>query len=155
MKLATLLIGFVIFSMTLALMFAATQDILDKNKIVLSDGQNTFGELAGDYEELAGNVADQDSTTRDLSEASKQGVVDSEDRVVQIQKGAITGGRLSINFLTNFESIMNNATGDANKLSSGGQSYIDNRVIDGIGFILLIILVLAIAHFIRGFKTET
>ena len=149
MKLTNLIIGFIVFSLVLSLMFATAGDILEKNSI---DGFEDFNQLAGEYEEMSGEMTEKDSTIRDIDEATKIGAAESENIDVRILKGAVSGGRLSTNFITNFENIIHNATGDAN---IGGQTYIDRRIVNGVIFIIIVIVVLAILHFLRGFKTET
>ena len=149
MKLANLLFGFLIFSLVLSLMFAATGDILSKNDI---DGADDFNALAGEYEGLTNSIASKDSTARGIEGVTKTGAADSETTDVSILKGAVSGGRLSFNFFTNFEGIIQNATEDTR---SGGAVYIDRRITNGLIFLIIIFLTLALLHFFRGFKTET
>ena len=153
MKLTNLVIGFVIFSMVLSLMFASADNILDKNDIVLQDGTD-FGALAGDYEGLSEQMSDKASTTRDVSDATKLGKTDKDDTDVSILKGAVAGGGLSLNLITNFEGIVSNATADVNQ-EGGTGVLIDPRIRNGILAIIVITVIFAIIHYLRGFKTET
>lgn len=148
MKLFNLIIGFVIFSIVVSMMFAATGDILERNK---GSGADDFNSLAGEYNSFTNQIDNSDSTARGIISQSEQGVATSETEDVNAIKGALSGGRLSINFFVNFEDIIHNATVDINT----GQSYIDNRIIGGVLALIVIFLAFAILHFIWRSKTET
>ncbi len=148
MKLATLLFGMVIFSIVTTLMFAAVQDILTMNKS--AQDPNEWANLAGDYEEFAGAVGtNADSVTRGVSDATEQGAAGSQTTDVTLITGAVSGGRLATNFLTNFQNITNKVIGNV------GTNYLDRRIVDAAIILVSILLVLISLHFIRGFKTET
>ena len=149
MKLANLLFGFLIFSIVLSLFFAATGDIMELNKVA---GFENFQALSVEYEGLAGQMVDEDSTTRGIVDLTKSGAADSDEKDITILKGAVSGGRLAFNFLTNMEGIVNNATED---VRGDCESYIDRRITNGLIFLILIFLSLALLHFARGFKIET
>ncbi len=148
MKLVNVVFGFVIFSIVVSMMFAATGDILSQNDV---SGADDFNKLAGEYESFTKQIDNKDSTARGIISQTQQKPSESEESDINALKGAISGGKLSTNFFINFQDIIHNATGDVNT----GQSYIDNRIIGGILALIVIFVAFVVLHFIRGFKTET
>ena len=148
MKAVNIVIGFVVFSIVLSMMFAATSDMMDGEGV---DGANTFNELSGDYNTLTNELSGKDSTTRDIEEQLDIGEAGGETSDITLLTGALSSGRLIKNYIGNFDNIIHNATGDANT----GAVYIDSRITGGIIAIIIIIFIFIIMHFIRGFKTET
>ena len=148
MKAVNLVFGFVIFSIVLSMMFAATSDIMTENS---ADGAGDFDALSGEYEGFTEEFGDDKGTARGIIDAGKQGDVEGEDVDINIVSGALSGGRLAVNFISNFENIIHNATGDVNT----GESYIDDRIIGVVIILIVIFLAFVLIHFARGFKTET
>lgn len=148
MKLVNVVFGFVIFSIVVSMMFAATSDILKQND---ASGSDDFDKLSGEYETFTKGIDDKSSTSRGIIDLTQSKPSESEESDINAFRGAISGGKLATNFFINFENIINNATGDVNT----GQNYIDNRIIGGVLALIVIFISFAILHFIRGFKTET
>lgn len=145
MKLTNIIIGFFVFSIVCSLFFAAAYELL---RYDTPEAANKFNSLAGEYKSISDDF---DAQTQQVSNKSKQKTAGSLTADVEAYTGAFSGIQLAGNFFFNFEHIVNNATGDMNE----GEGYIDNRIINGILTILLIIIALSILFFIRGFKAET
>ncbi len=148
MKAVNIVIGFVVFSIVLSMMFAATFDVMNDGGV---EGADTFNQLSGQYKGYGEEFDKSDSTSRNIIGATEQGAADSETKDVNILVGALSGGRQVVNFFSNFDDIVHNATGEVNQ----GQSYIDPRITRGFLAVVMIILAFVVLHFIRGFKTET
>jgi len=148
MKAVNLVFGFVIFSIVLSMMFAATYEIMDKNSV---EGADDFNILAGEYESFGGQFDEDAGVPRQMIDQGKEGKTGGEEADITIVTGALSGGKLVVNFFTNFENILHNATGDVNK----GEAYIDNRILGGVIALIVIFLAFVLIHFARGFKTET
>jgi len=149
MKAINVVFGFVIFVLVLTMMFAAIADMMIQNNI---DGADTFVALSGDYEGFTNQFDEQgNAISRQIIDGTKQGVATSEDKDVSLLSGALSGGRLVTSFFGNFDNIIHNATANANT----GESYIDNRIINGILALIVIFVAFVVLHFLRGFKTET
>lgn len=148
MKIANLIIGGVIFSIVLTLMFVSTQEIMEAND---DPDSSEFEALAGDYESITSDFGAKGQPMRNIINQTKQGEAQTEGTDVSLITGAISGGRLVLNFFTNFNTIINQTTSDINK----GEAYIDNRIIGGIEIIIVIIIGLAVIFFLRGFRMET
>ncbi len=150
MKLTNMVIGLVAFSVMVSMFFLTAADILEKNSI---EGYETFEALGGDYYGLSTEVSNKDSTIRDIQEASQGGAgVETDEPDISALKGALSGGKLAVNFYTNFQNIINNATGDIN---TEGQTYLHPNIKNGILAVVGIILIFIVLHFIWRFKTET
>ena len=150
MKLTNLIIGFIVFSLVVSLMFGAAYDILHAEG---TDGADDFKALSGEYYTLTKEMADEESVTRDITEQEQVGAgVKTDEPEITAYKGALSGGKMAINFFANFENIIHNASGDA---SSGGENYIDSKITNGIKFVIIVILAFALLHFIWRFKMET
>ena len=146
-KLTTILIGLVIFSIFTTIMFGSVASILNSNP-----GPKTSAEwtaLSGGYEQFGKDVSTQkNSTLRQIKGLTDQGPASSVDESIFFVKGAISGGRLSGNFFTNFEDVTNKVSGDT-------VTYINPKIFNAIEFVFSILIILIVLHFIRGFKTET
>ncbi len=150
MKLTNMVIGLVAFSVMVSMFFLATADILKQNEI---EGFETFEALGGEYYGLSKEMANKDSNIRSIQEASQAGAgVETDEPDVSALKGALSGGKLAINFYTNFQNIINNATGDIN---TGEQAFIHPNIKNGILAAVSIILIFIVLHFLWRFKTET
>ncbi len=146
MKIATLLIGLLTFSVVVTIMFSAVQNYLTLNDF---SGADEWETLAGEYDEIIGeSVTDDDSTLRQISGLTKSGEAESETKDINLITGAISGGKLMTNFFLNFDEVFNKVGGDTN-------TYIDGRIIAAAIGIVLIIFVLSVLFFLRGFKAET
>ena len=148
MKAINVVLGFVIFSIIISMMFAAASNIMGENNV---EGSDDFDKLSGEYNSFTSGMGDEDSTAREIIGQTKQGEASSDTSDVSLITGALSGGRLVTNFFTNFENIVHNATGDANE----GEAFVDDRIIGAILAIIVIFIAFVILHFIRGFKTET
>ena len=135
-KLTNMVVGLVLFSVVVSMFFLTVADILRRNNI---EGYETFEELGGKYYGSSKEVTDADSNLRDIQEASQLGAGATTDEPdVSALQGALSGGKLAINFITNFENIMNNATGDVN---DEGETYIHPNIKNGVLAIVSIIIV--------------
>ena len=147
MELASFVFGIVIFSIVTTMMFAAVQSILTDNKS--SKDPAEWANLAGSYGDFSADVASSaNSTSRGISSQTEQGAAGSQTTDVTLITGAVSGGRLTTNFYSNFKEIMEKVGGDT-------VTYVDPRIIGAIIALSLVFLVLVALHFIRGFKTET
>ena len=147
MKLISMVIGFLVFSLVATMMFATTHDIMNNNGNVA--GTEEFQTLAGDYDDLTGAFGDSSGTARQIENLSKSGAAQATEPDVSAFKGALAGGKMSVNFLTNFQNIINTVSGDV------GAGYVDQRIINGILAIIGIFLIFVVVQFIRAFKMET
>ena len=142
-----MLIGIILFSIFTTIMFASVASILDSNPGPKDPAEWTA--LSGGYEQFGKDVSTRtNSTTRQIKSQTDQGPASSEAEDIFIVKGALSGGRLSTNFFTNFEDVFNKVGGDT-------VTYINPKIIETAGFIIVVLLVLIALHFARGFKTET
>ena len=150
MKLVTMLIGLVMFSIVTSMFFLTAGDILKQNDI---EGYETFNELGGDYYSLSGEISDEDSTIRDMEDAAQSGEgVDTDEPDVSALTGTLSAAKMTVNFYTNFQNIINNATSDVN---TDGETYIHPNIINGVKVIILMTLVIILIAFIWRFKPET
>ena len=148
MKLVNFIFGMVIFSIVATMMFAAVQSIIIKNNY---EGADEWEELSGEYGEFIGEVgSNKNSTIRQVQDQTGFGAATSEDKDTSLIKGAISGGRLSFNFFTNFDDVINKVNADTTK----GASIIDDRIIGALTALVVLFLALVVLHFLRGFKTE-
>ncbi len=146
MKIATLVLGFLTFSVVVTIMFSAVRDHLTLNNF---EGVDEWDALAVDYGGLSSDISNKkDSTLRDVDEQTKLGDVGSGDRDNELITGAISGGRLLTNFLTNFENVTNKVYGDTD-------TFVPRGIIDAVLGILAILVILSVIFFLRGFKAET
>ena len=146
MKLASFLFGIAIFSIVTTMMFSAVQTMLSDNKV---GDPSEWKELAGEYEKFSSGIStDKNGTLRNIQRQSELGKVGKDDPSTFLVTGAISGGKLTTNFYTNFKQVME-------KISVDTTEYIDNRIIAVILALASIFLVLVALHFLRGFKTET
>lgn len=146
MKLATIVIGMVLFSIVTTMLFGVIQSISEENNVGKA---SDWEALSGDYNTFTEKIASKpNSTSRLIDDQTKEGIASSEDQDVRIISGAIGGGRLAINFYANFNEIAQKITGDSS-------SFIDRRITDGIIAIIGVLIVLMIIYFIRGAKIET
>ena len=156
MKLTNMVIGLVAFSVMVSMFFLLAGDILKQNFYELDSTDTryeTYEALGGEYYGLSQEIANEDSNIRSIQEASQAGAgVETDEPDVSALKGALSGGKLAINFYTNFQNIINNATGDIN---TGGQAFIHPNIKNGILAAVSIILIFIVLHFIWRFKTET
>ncbi len=147
-KAVNLVLGITGFSLVLTMMFAAVGDMMRLNNI---EGSTQFDSLAGEYEGFANTEAKSNSTARQIIGGTSQGSVTSEEKANFLVTGAISGGKLAVNFFTNFDDIIIAATNDANS----GENYIDSRLVFGMLGLLAIVLSFLLIIFLRGFKMET
>ncbi len=156
MKLTNMVIGLVAFSVLVSMFFLLAGDILKQNfyKLDSTDTRyETYETLGGEYYGLSTKVSNKDSNIRAIQEASQAGAgVETDEPDVSALKGALSGGKLAINFYTNFQNIINNATGDIN---TGEQVYLHPNIKNGILAAVSIILIFIVLHFVWRFKTET
>ena len=146
MKIATLLIGLLTFSVVVTIMFSAVQKYLTLNDF---SGADEWETLAGEYSTITGEtITDDNSTLRQISGLTKSGEATSETKDIRLISGAISGGKLMTNFFFNFDEVFNKVGGDT-------KTYIDGRIIAAAIGIILIIVVLSVLFFLRGFKAET
>ncbi len=146
MKISTLLIGLLTFSVVVTIMFSAVQNYLTLNEF---GGASEWKTLAGEYDKIAGeSVTDDNSTLRQISGLTKSGEAESETKDINLITGAISGGKLMTNFFLNFDEVFNKVGGDT-------KTYVDGRIIAAAIGIVLIIIVLSVIFFLRGFKAET
>lgn len=148
MKLLTIVIGFLVFSLVVSMMFAATSDVMSKNDN--TDGSIKFLELSGDYDNLTGKFGDSDSVVRDMSNLTNQGPAGTLEADVGAFKGALAAGKMAINLYANFDTIITTVTEDVK-----GGNYIDSRITSAIIIILGIVVIFIIIQFLRAFKMET
>jgi len=146
MKLSTFVFGMILFSVGTTIMFAVVQDTIEKNPSPKDPDE--WKELAGSYNVFVEDIGlNANSTTRGIIGQTKQGVAESETRDVNLITGALSGGRLALNFYANFDKILAKVKGDTNQ-------YIDPRIINAILALALVFGALVLLHFLRGFKTE-
>ena len=159
MKLTNMVVGLVAFSVIVSMFFLTAADILEKNFYDFNNTDTrhqTFEALGGEYYGLSTDVSDKGSTIKDIEEASQAGAgVKTDEPDVSALKGALSGGKLAINFYTNFQNIINNATADINQDMGVGDTYIHPNIKNGILAAVSIILIFIVLHFVWRFKTET
>ncbi len=147
-KAVNIVLGFAGFSIVVTMMFAAIGDMMRLNDV---EGAEQFDILAGRYEGFSNTESKSNSTARQIIEGTSQGSVTSEEKANFLVTGAISGGKLAVNFFANFDDIIIAATNDANS----GENYIDSRLVFGILGLLAIVISFLLIHFLRGFKMET
>lgn len=148
MKAVNIVLGFLVFSIVVSMMFAFTSEMLTSEQPKAAD---EFNALAGDYKSFANEFDEKGSTTREMQDAALgDTAVGTDEPDVASYKGVFSGVKLAINFFVDFEHIVHNATGDAND-----DGYIDKRITNGIIAVFFIIIAFVIIHFIRAFKMET
>lgn len=146
MKLTTILLGLVTFSIVATMMFSAVQDYLTINQF---GGADEWEDLSGEYEVFVAETAtNANSTLRDISDQTKSGESASDSQQIVLLEGAVSGGKLMINFFTNFDDVLR-------KTDSDTKTYVDPRIIPVVIAIIMIIIVLSVIFFLRGFKAET
>ena len=146
MKISTLVLGFLTFSVVVTIMFSAVQDYLTQNEF---GGASEWGELAGDYEAFVGEtITNENATLRQMSEQTKTGEAGSEAKQIVLLEGAISGGKLGTNFFFNLDVI-------ANKIGADTKTYVDPRIVAAVIGIIMIVIILSVLFFLRGFKAET
>ncbi len=145
MKLSNFVFGLIIFSIVTTIMFGAVQSMLTENRI---GGAEEWAELSGNYSSNIGKISTKsDSTSRAILGQTEQGVAGSETQDVTLLTGAVSGGRLTFNFFTNFNDVANKVRGDTD-------TFVDPRIWGAIIALALVFLLLVGLHFLRGFKTE-
>lgn len=155
MKLTNMVIGLIAFSVIVSMFFLLAGDILYQNEIEEYEGFSweTFNTLGGNYKSFQTGITDKDSTIRDMEDAAQSGEgVETDEPDVSALKGTLSAAKMTVNFYSNFENIINNATADIN---TEGQTYIHPIIKNGILAAILIILIFILIHFIWRFKTET
>ena len=146
MKISTLVLGFLTFSVVVTIMFSAVQNYLTLNDF---EGAEEWESLSVDYGGLSGSIAtDSDSTLRQVEEQTKLGGVGSKAPDNELITGAISGGRLLTNFYTNFQNVTAKVAGDT-------ETFVPREIINAVLGILAILVVLSVIFFLRGFKAET
>ncbi len=146
MKIATLVLGFLTFSLVVTIMFSAVQSYLTLNDF---SGAEEWESLSVDYGGLSSSIStDSDSTLRQVDEQTKQGDVGSKDRDITLITGAVSGGRLLTNFYTNFQNVTAKVAGDT-------ETFVPREIINAVLGILAVIVILSVIFFLRGFKAET
>ena len=146
MKLASFIFGIAIFSIATTIMFSAVQSFLAENNV---GDPAEWEQLAGEYGKFSSDIStNSNSTLRNIQRQSELGKVGDEEPSTFLVTGAISGGKLSVNFFRNFEEVMY-------KVSADTGVYIDFRIIIVIIALAAIFTVLVALHFLRGFKTET
>ena len=104
MKLANFVFGIVIFSIVTTMLFSAVQTLLTDNNSVQDPDE--WENLAGSYGDFSADVASSaNSTSRGISEQTEQGAAGSQTTDVTLITGAVSGGRLTTNFYSNFKSL--------------------------------------------------
>jgi len=100
MKFMNLIIGFVLFSVSITLMFTATRDLTSEYG---SANAADFVLLAGEYEDYVGNLTtDSGSTLRAMDNQSKTGAASSEG----VDINTISGGLSAVRLMSNIFPIM-------------------------------------------------
>lgn len=146
MKLVTLLLGLVTFSIVATIMFAAVQNYLTDNDF---SGAGKWRELSGDYDKFVNQTAENaDSTLRKVSDQTKTGEAGSEDKQIVLLEGAVSGGKLMTNFFFNFDEIVR-------KVGSDTGTFIDPGIVAVVIAIIMVLIILSVLFFLRGFKAET
>ncbi len=145
MKLTNFVFGIIIFSIVTTLMFAGVQSILTDNDV---GDPSEWEALSGGYGDFVAQTGSQDnSTTRGILDQTKVGRAKSEGTDITLLSGAVSGGRLSFNFFTNFNDVITKVRGDTD-------TFIDPRIWAAIIALAIVFLALVVLHFLRGFKTE-
>jgi len=153
MKAVNILIGLVLFSIGLSLMFSLAGDIFKQGKVD-DETIDVFTSLAIDYEGVSKSQTDDASNIRSIEDAAESGPASSEDSSVFLLTGAIQGGRLIIDSVGNFNNIANNVSNTIDK-DNPSQNWIDPRIINTIMAIFAIFIIIISIQFLRGFKFET
>jgi len=145
MKLTNFIFGIIVFSIITTLMFGAVHSILTENKV---GKPQEWDDLAGDYKKFINETAIiEDSTGRRVLSETELGEAGKDEADVSLIKGAVSGGRLSFSFFSNFQDIVN-------KVNSNTTTFVDIRIWLAISALAVTFLILVILHFLRGFKTE-
>lgn len=144
MKFGDLVIGFIVFSLTVTLMF-----LVASNMITESGGTDAsdFYDISAGYSNETETFRQDGNTVRDILDSTEEGEGSTETSDVTILTGALKGGRLLKNFFTNLFSI-------TNRTKNYTSEYIDVRIFYGITAIILVIIGLSILHYARGAKAE-
>ena len=146
MKLTTLLLGLVTFSIVATIMFSAVHNYLTLNEF---NGAAEWETLSVEYETFsAETTVNTNSTLRQISDLTKTGEAQSETQDITLLKGAVSGGKLMTNFFSNFDEVIN-------KVGSDTETFIDPRIIAVTIAIIMLIIILSVIFFLRGFKAET
>ena len=155
MKVVNILIGLVIFTVGLSLMFSAASSIFDKGK-VNEETVTLYNDLGGDYKSVTDlQTKKGGSTIRSIGDATESGPASSDDQSVFLLTGAIQGGRLIIGSIGNFNNVVNNVTNTINDPKNPGANYIDSRITNAILAVFAIFIIIIAIQFLRGFKFET
>ncbi len=154
MKIMNILIGLVIFSVGLALMFSLTADILGE-KDFESGKVKTFTDLSVSYESVSVSQTKEDSNIRDIGDATESGPASSDDTSVFLLTGAIQGGRLFIDSIGNFNNVVNNVTNTIDDSDNPSGGLIDKRIRITITAVFVIFIIIISIQFLRGFKLES
>jgi len=152
MKALSILIGLVLFSIGLSLMFSFAGDVFNKHDV---DDDGVFSALAVEYEDYSNSQTKDGSDIRNVADAAKQGPASSETEDVRLLTGAIQGGRLIINSISNFDNIAHNVSNTINKGDNSADNYVDRRIINTAIILVVLIIVIISIQFLRGFKFET
>jgi len=152
MKAVNLFYGFIIFAVGLSLMFSLAGNIFKEGNV--DDATVTvFTDLAVDYKKVADAETKDGSNIRDIADAAESGAAKTETTDVTLLTGAVQGGRLVINSISNFNNIKNNVTSTLK--DNQAESYIDQRIVRVLfAFVVLFIVIISL-QFLRGFKLET
>jgi len=152
MKLVNVIFGFVIFSIVISIFFGTVAQIMELNEIGSEEEREKFVILSGNYTGFVDNARSKDGTPRGILDQTDQGVASSEEVEVHLIEGALSGGRLTVNFFVNFQNIISRIQGDVNPDS---EALINPNIITGISALLIIFLAFVIISFIWRAKVET
>jgi len=145
MKFVNLIIGFVLFSAVVTLMFTATRDLTSEYE---SANAADFVELAGEYEDYVANLTTgSDSTLRSMDNQTKTGTASSEGAEINIVSGGLSAVRLITNIFPTMEKILNKG-----KNSVGG--FIHPIVWQAIFGIIAVIIILIVITMIMRMRPE-
>ncbi len=152
MKIVNILIGLIIFSVGLSLMFSLAGDIFKQGKVDDST-VNVFTDLAIDYESVSTSQTEENSNIRTIGDATESGPASSDDQSVFLLTGAVQGGRLFIDSIGNFNNIVNNVTNTID--DNPDDNFIDPRIRISIMAVFVMFIIIISIQFLRGFKLET
>lgn len=145
MKFVNLIIGFVVFSLVVTLMFTATRDLTSEYE---ANNAADFVLLAGEYEGYVGNLTtSSDSTIRSMDNQTKTGTASSEDADINI----VTGGLSAVRLISNIFPIMGKVLYKA-QTSLGG--FIHPLIWAAIIGIIAVVIILTVITMIMRMRPE-
>ncbi len=145
MKFANLVIGFVIFSVAVTIMFTAAKDM---TSTFGSSSASDFNRLAGTYEPYQKNLTTQsDSAMRGMANQTAVGEASSTERSVFLLTGAVNSVKLIMNVFPTLELVL-----DTSQEEIGG--LIPPIIFDAIIGILIVFILLVVVHMLMRMRSE-